>query len=335
MSGQQQFLHPFHANVAAVAATIGRGAAAVADQLIGALASRQHGLVARTQLLALGIGRGAITNRIGRGLLRPVHPGVYAVGHEALGWHGRLQADLLYGGPDASLARRTAAALLRFRPRSGAMIELISERRIRSQPGLRTLRATLPHDELVMVEGLVATRPARTLLDLAAVLDSGQLERSLTEIERLRLTDRVPLELILERYPKKLGRSKLTALCARRSNYRHRTKSDLEQLFLGFCDAHDIPRPRTNFDMPANGFNVGFEPLEVDAIWIAERVIVELDARSTHGTLDAFERDRARDRALSTAGWRVLRVTERAMAQEPALLVRQLTGLLRGVTTLA
>jgi Transcriptional regulator, AbiEi antitoxin len=52
--------------------------------LIGALADRQNGVVARAQLLALGASPDAIGRAVRSGLLRPIFRGVYAVGHTAL-----------------------------------------------------------------------------------------------------------------------------------------------------------------------------------------------------------------------------------------------------------
>ena len=44
------------------------------------LAGRQHGVMARRQLLALGFNAREIEHRVGRGRLHPVMRGVYAVG---------------------------------------------------------------------------------------------------------------------------------------------------------------------------------------------------------------------------------------------------------------
>ena len=57
--------------------------------------------------------------------------------------------------------------------------------------------------------------------------------------------------------------------------------------------------------------------------------MVELDGFATHGTRAAFEDDRARDRALQTAGYRVLRVTWRQLADDAATIAGQLGALLR------
>src|SRR5436190_13234753 len=45
------------------------------------LAERQHGVVARRQLIALGIGIGLIESRVKSGRLVPLHCGVFALGH--------------------------------------------------------------------------------------------------------------------------------------------------------------------------------------------------------------------------------------------------------------
>jgi very-short-patch-repair endonuclease len=55
--------------------------------------------------------------------------------------------------------------------------------------------------------------------------------------------------------------------------------------------------------------------------------MVELDGFATDGTGQAFERDRARDRALQAAGWRVIRVTWRQL-HEDRLLARDLKAVL-------
>jgi very-short-patch-repair endonuclease len=50
-------------------------------------------------------------------------------------------------------------------------------------------------------------------------------------------------------------------------------------------------------------------------------LIVELDDNRTHGTRTAFERDRARDRRLVAAGWRVIRITWlQLQSDRPAVL---------------
>jgi very-short-patch-repair endonuclease len=66
----------------------------------------------------------------------------------------------------------------------------------------------------------------------------------------------------------------------------------------------------------------------VDFLWRRERLIVETDGYRTHGTRQAFERDRRRDQRLVLAGWRVIRVTWRQLTREPMQVAGTLARLL-------
>lgn len=97
------------------------------------------------------------------------------------------------------------------------------------------------------------------------------------------------------------------------------TRSRLERRFLTFLDANDLPRPLVN---------VRTDACEPDFRWTAHRLIIEVDGFETHGTRAAFERDRARDRALMAAGWRVARVTKRQLDDAPGALAAEVRTLL-------
>jgi very-short-patch-repair endonuclease len=68
---------------------------------------------------------------------------------------------------------------------------------------------------------------------------------------------------------------------------------------------------------------------EVDCLWRSDRLIVELDSRAFHETAIAFESDRARDRALQAAGWKVVRVTWRQLDRDADAIALDLSRLLR------
>jgi very-short-patch-repair endonuclease len=70
------------------------------------------------------------------------------------------------------------------------------------------------------------------------------------------------------------------------------------------------------------------EGFTVDFAWRAHQLIVETDGWQAHGTRAAFERDRLRDGDLTTAGWRVLRVTWARVMREPRTVAVQLSSLL-------
>jgi very-short-patch-repair endonuclease len=68
----------------------------------------------------------------------------------------------------------------------------------------------------------------------------------------------------------------------------------------------------------------GIEGFEVDLSWPALGLIVEVDGWAHHGGSASFERDRARDRRLVAAGWRVVRITWRQLVDDPDSVVRDL-----------
>jgi len=63
-------------------------------------------------------------------------------------------------------------------------------------------------------------------------------------------------------------------------------------------------------------------------MWRDRGLILELDGHAFHKARRDFERDRARDRALQTAGWKVLRVTWRQLHDDPDGLAADLRRLL-------
>ncbi len=275
------------------------------DDLIAAFAERQHGVVARRQLVEAGISHRAINLRIERGLLYVVHRGVYAVGHPFLTADGRWMAAPLAAGPAAVLSHRAAGAALLLLASSYLEVTVPGKRRCAR---VRIHRAVLPPDEITTVRGIPVTTVPRTLLDLAAVLPTHKLERAFHEAEENLLTDSLSLPDLLERYPRREGTPAIRSLLEAGAEI---TRSELEARFRAFAAEFALPPPELNVWLQIQG-----QWFECDCVWRDERLIVELDGRSFHDTAAAFERDRARDRRLHAAGWRIVRVTWRQLQRD-------------------
>jgi predicted transcriptional regulator of viral defense system len=298
----------------------------VVDGLIAALAHRQHGVVGRAQLVRLGLGRRAIGHRLGCGRLHRVHRGVYAVGHRVLSQEATWMAAALAGGPNAVLSHRSAAALWGIRTGGPTRVEVTVPRALRSRTGLHVHRGVLAADEVTAVRGIPVTTAARTLLDLAAVLTPARLERAVEEAERLRLGDDPSLHALVARHPRRRGVATLRRILDDAQIAVAFTRSELEERFLAFLADAGLPRPLVNAPVEL----LGGTRVEADCLWPAERLAVELDGHASHATRAAFERDRARDRGLQAAGWRVVRITWRHLHGEPQSLAAELRMLLRG-----
>jgi very-short-patch-repair endonuclease/predicted transcriptional regulator of viral defense system len=267
------------------------------DRALAELAARQHGVVSLAQLEAVGLGARGAQQRATRGRLHRIHLGVYAVGHAVLGADGRRMAAVLACGPEAVLSHRSAAAAWGLRPSDRARHEVSTPQRgRRSLPGIEVHGVrTLAHDDVTELRGIPMTTVARTLVDLAAVLPTPALERALREAEVLRVLD---ARAVLAAARNRRGTARLRRVLAEPDP--GPTRSALEERFLALCRRRGLPPPR---------LNVLVGRLEVDALWPAERLIVELDGAAVHATRRAFDADRRRDAALVAAGYAVLRLT--------------------------
>lgn len=276
-------------------------------------------MAARRQLLALGVGRHAIDHLIERGWLRPVHRGVYGVGHGPLTHRGRWMAAVLAARPDAVLSHRSAAALWRLGVPQAAEVEVTIRAARRRRSTIVSHRAPLAADEITSVDGIRVTTVARTLLDLATVLPRRQLERALHEADIQRLWDLTGLHALVDRHPTRRGTRALRAIIA---DHTAISKHELERRFLAFLEHNGFPSPATNRLIPTR-----VRSYECDVVFVGARMIVELDGYETHGTRKGFEEDRVRDRALAIAGWRVIRITWRQLRDNPGHLTRDLRAL--------
>jgi very-short-patch-repair endonuclease len=286
------------------------------DSEVAALAGRQHGVVTTRQLVALGITQQAVSLRARAGRLHRLHRGVYAVGHTVLTVRGHWMGAVLACGDGAALSFGTAAAHWDLRTGVPAIIDVsvpgAGGRRRRR--GLRVHRvATLREHEVTNErDGIPATTPARTILDMAAVLSSVRLESLLDRAERQELTDYPALDAIARIHPGHPGSAKLARAIATHYAGDDMTRSELEIAFLELCHAHGLPRPRVNAEV---------EGLEVDFLFPGARLTVETDSWRFHKTRRDFENDRTRDALLAAAGYRTLRFTDRQIGRRPATVV--------------
>lgn len=292
------------------------------DAAISELAGGQHGVVARGQLIKVGLGEDAIDTRLRLGRLHRMHRGIYAVGHRVISRKGRWMAAVLACGSGAVLSHRSAAALWGIAPAGGA-IEITSPRDTRSRDAIRRHFARLPADEITMREGIPVTSVHRTLFDFAGVSSVDRLEAVMREAEFQRLWDQLSLPALLARHPGHRGNVKLRLCLERLGGTVGFTRSYFEEIFLPFVDQFGLPRPHLNARLQVRGAWI-----EVDCLWREERLIVELDSRAAHQTRSAFEADRDRDRRLQAEGWRVVRITWRQLHEAPEVLARDLGGML-------
>ena len=162
------------------------------------------------------------------------------------------------------------------------------------------------------------TAPARTILDLAAVVTPRELERAVAEADTRRLVPRNQLLSLLARVGARPGVGALRALLdADRGP--SLTRSEAEERLLALIRAAELPAPE---------LNVRVGPHEVDFLWRGQKVIVEVDGFRFHSSRAAFERDRKRDADLAARGFRVVRVTWRQIVDRPEAVIARIAVVL-------
>lgn len=285
------------------------------------LATRQHGAVSHRQLLELGFGVRWIERRLAEGRFEALHRDVYSVGHSRLSGKGRWWAAVLAYGAGTVLSHQSASALWGLRRRRAGPVHVnafLGWQGTGRRPGIWLHRCKLRTEEVTVHEGLPVTTIARTIFDLAEVAPYDEVKKAAEAADRRNLLLLRELEEVCE-----WGRGRRALRPARRLLIElgapAEGRSPLETRYSEFVRAHELPAPVQNVDVLGH---------EVDALWPAAKLIVELDSWEHHGHRAAFERDRARDPKLLIADYRTIRVTHRRLDREPDQLAAEIRQLL-------
>jgi hypothetical protein len=280
------------------------------EKQIAALAGSQHGVVARWQLIRLGMSAKMIRGRVDRGGLHVLHRGVYAVGHRSMTNDGRWMAAVLAFGPEAVLSHRSAGQLWGLVPKTGIWPEVTRPRHARGRPHLTIHQAPLRPDEVGTMWRIPVTSVARTMFDLAGMLTEREVERAWNEMEVREYRTRLCVPDLITRYPGRPGTALLGRLAE--GDAVGITRNELEEAFLALVDRYGLPRPRMNAHLAVRD-----RFYEVDCLWEDRKVAIELDGGGAHGTKKAFQDDRERDRILTAERWTTARITWRQIHDKP------------------
>ncbi|HEU4973922.1 MAG TPA: type IV toxin-antitoxin system AbiEi family antitoxin domain-containing protein [Baekduia sp.] len=291
------------------------------DSRVRELADRQHGVVGRGQLVALGLPATAVDHRLRAGTLRSVHRGVYALGHRALRREGWWMAAVLACGPGAVLSHQTATAAWGLTsPRATIHVTVPVPGGRSRRGGVRLHRVpALCASEITRVGVLPVTTVGRTLLDVAASVDRHRLEQLIHHADQRARFDRREVEAVLGRCAGRPGAPLLSEVLARlEGSGAAATRSGLEVALLRLCDAHGLPRPVVNS-------RIG--PYEVDCRWPGTTLVVEADG--PHHRMPAQRRrDHDKRLALEADGWRVITLTEEQIEEQADATAQALHRLL-------
>lgn len=254
------------------------------------------------------------------GRLHHLYVGVYAVGHTNISPHGRCLAAVLASGPGTVLSHYSAAWLWGLHRGSPAPYEVTTPLPRRRKPPrivVHRARHLAAADWAVEAEIPVTSVP-RVLLDMAA-RDRRKLRPFMERAEEVGLLDLRNVHELLDRTSGHHGWGRLRRAAAFYEVPAEFTRSRFEGRFLAAVQAAGLPRPSVNYYL--HGF-------ELDMYWEEQRFVVELDAYKTHGTHEAFERDRQRSEDLLVHGIAMTRVTDVRFYREPDAVIARIRHLL-------
>jgi hypothetical protein len=289
------------------------------DHEIGRIASRQHGVVTRAQLLNSGVSEAAVDRRLERGLLLREHRGVFRVGHRAPSVEARYMGAVLACGDGALLCRFAAAHLAGLAKGVAPAPEVVVPRERRVRGVVTHRRRGLDRRDGMRLRGIPVTCIPCILVDLAADLSLEGLARLCHEAGVRYGTTPAHVRAVLARRERVRGTVSLERVIAGDVQV---VLSELEREFLRLLRAYGLPLPRTN--RPAGG-------RYVDCRWSGHRLTVELQSYRFHNSRYAWERDGRREREAYARRDRFRRYTWSDVFEDPSWMLAELRELL-GVT---
>jgi predicted transcriptional regulator of viral defense system len=279
------------------------------------------------QLVLLGLSPSGVRKRVARARLHRIHHAVYSlVPRQLLTREGHWMAAVLACGPEAVLSHRTAAALHSLRPSHRTNIEVtVPSRPSRKRVGIDVHRSTtLAAQDVTVVNQIPCTTVARTLLDLAEVVNRRALERAFDQAEIIELFDLRAIEDQLSRNSTRAGARLVKRVLDEHYIGSTPTQSELEEAFFAISRKLGLPDPAVNQWIDLGD---GEPSIWADFVWAEQRVIVETDGLRFHGTHQARERDPRRDQRATVAGWKPIRTTWRQVMRRPRELEPTLLAL--------
>lgn len=303
------------------------------DRKLAEFAEKQHGAFTLEQARAVGFTPGSIRQRLSSGRWRELADGVYRLCGAPPTWEQRVIGLTFAAGPDAAASHRSAAALLAipgFDRKGWPEVTTPRTRRHRA-PGTVVHRwRPFPDDHLTVVEGIITTRVARTLIDLAGVLHPGRTERA---VDNCLAAGVLTVETLHATFGDLAGRGRkgvatMRAILDVRIGDYVAPASELEALFVELLRAAGLPEPVRQLNAGGAGGWIG----RIDFGYPEIGLLIELDGRRHHSSLLDRQADERRDASLLAAGWRhIVRFAWCDIVDRPDAVIARLRLLLGDV----
>lgn len=292
-----------------------------ADAAAQRLLLANHGAARVSELYGIGLSKDQVAQRVRKGVFVRHGHGVIGLAGVDDSLLSRAMRAVLISGEGSAVSLWTAAELHRLDAPHDDVMHVVraGPTRRSDRPGIvlhRTRR--LPADHIVMISSVPTTSIDRTLVDCARLLDTWLALRMLDSLSAgRRLWERI------HRTASALanGRAGVRAIAdATAPDGAERFRSALERRAADALAARGIDGGEWNVTVRDERGRIR----EVDLCFREARVIVEFDGLRHHSSAASAGRDRATDRRLQLAGWRVLRFTWRDVVHRTDAMVAEI-----------
>jgi hypothetical protein len=172
------------------------------DRAIAMVCRRQRQLITVDQLGECGLSRSGMRSRVTAGRLHRVHRKVFCLHPPPLSRRQLFLAAVIACGPGTCLSDLSAAFHLSIAKFAPEVVHVCNQSHTgRSLSGIVVHRRTVLRRDVLKLDGIWCTSPARTIVDCAASLSEELLEDLLMAADAKRSLDRArleELELIVE-----------------------------------------------------------------------------------------------------------------------------------------
>ncbi len=267
------------------------------------LASRQGGVFSLAQAVELGMSRQSVWRRCRWGSFDLLHAGVFRDVAVPITKRTRWFGAILSIGREAALAVHSACSLHGLSSTLGhdeVHVVVRCTCRHDGRPGIVAHRSlTLQPHHVTVVDGLAVTTMERTLCDVASRVGPVRLRRLLAESVRRNLTSPGALRRTMDDAGRFNGKVMLRELVDQLSPLEPKSASALESEFLQLVTSAGLPPTAVNHAVvDAEG-----RIRRIDAVYLPQRLPIELDSRLFHGSLLDWHDDLRRENAIALSGW--------------------------------
>jgi len=297
------------------------------DAGVARLAATQYGVFSRDQVASLGVTRGMIDRRLRNGRWESTERNIFRAAGFLPSWRQSLMVACLTLGAGTYVSHRSASTLWPLAGIEAEGMELTIPRSRRRRGPWIVYQNTVSAGEIAKIGPFPVTTAARTLLDVASVVNLDLVEIALDDALRRGLVSLPRMRWHLDTWERsrRPGVAALRKLVKARDAASSVPASVLETMLLRLILDAGLPPPRCQYEILGAGRILAV----LDFAYPDARLGIEADGYEWHSGRARFEHDRTRSNRLTLLDWRILHVTWRDLKLRPQAVVDTIRSALR------